>query len=121
MTRPVLVLCEVCQSEGRLLTSNGGPDDVDNGPCPACDATGLALVESEAITLDDLTELAPHQHEWRLTGKIAVHVDWPTKTQGRRECVARYVRCECGQVGYRRHGSEVVYTWATEDAEDDGR
>lgn len=56
MTRPVLVLCEVCQSEGRILTSNGGPDEIDNGQCPACEGTGLALVESETATLEDLEE-----------------------------------------------------------------
>jgi hypothetical protein len=54
MSRPLLVLCEACGSEGRLLTSNGGPYDTDNGPCPYCDGTGLALVECELIMMEDL-------------------------------------------------------------------
>lgn len=58
MTRPVLVLCEACGSEGRLLTARGNdPDYTDNGKCPYCDGTGLALVESEPIALEDLEEL----------------------------------------------------------------
>lgn len=56
MGRPVLILCETCQSEGRILTSNGGPDDIDNGQCPVCDGTGMELVESEAATLEDMEE-----------------------------------------------------------------
>lgn len=52
--RPLMVLCEACQSEGRLLTSDGGPYDTDHGPCPYCEATGYALVECEPITMEDL-------------------------------------------------------------------
>lgn len=33
--QPRMVNCEVCQTEGRILTSDGGPDEIDNGPCPA--------------------------------------------------------------------------------------
>lgn len=54
MPRPLMVLCEACGSEGRLLTSDGGPYDVDNGPCPYCEGTGLALVECELIMMQDL-------------------------------------------------------------------
>lgn len=58
MARPVLVLCEACGSEGRILTANGNdPDSIDHGECPYCEGTGLALVESEPITLEDLEEL----------------------------------------------------------------
>lgn len=57
MTRPVLVLCETCQSEGRILTSNGGPYEIDNGECPACKGSGTVLVEAEPITMEDLAPL----------------------------------------------------------------
>lgn len=54
--RPVLVLCEVCQSEGRILRSNGGPDDIDHGECPECKGSGFALVDSEPMSLEDALE-----------------------------------------------------------------
>jgi len=54
MDRPILILCEICQSEGRILTSNGGPYEADNGECPVCHGHGDLLVECEAITLEDL-------------------------------------------------------------------
>lgn len=54
ITRPILILCEACQSEGRLYTSNGGPYDTDNGECPVCKGTGEVLVESEPVTMEDL-------------------------------------------------------------------
>jgi hypothetical protein len=69
-TRPLLVLCEACGSEGRLLTSDGGPYDTDNGPCPYCSGTGLALVESEPVTLEDLG-VVPHG------GPTEAHPDRP--------------------------------------------
>lgn len=52
MTR--FVLCEVCGSEGRIYTSRGGPDEYDNGPCPECEGTGIALVETEPVTEQEL-------------------------------------------------------------------
>lgn len=57
-----------------------------------------------------------HEHQWRETSKWGVHIDFPTKTQGRREVMAIYVGCPCGQIGFRRPGSKVVYTWSKEDA-----
>lgn len=54
MTRPVLVLCEACGGEGRILTANGNdPDSTDHGECPCCDGTGMELVESQPMTEDD--------------------------------------------------------------------
>lgn len=47
MTRPILILCESCQSEGRLYTSDGGPDEKDMGECPDCEGTGKRLIDSE--------------------------------------------------------------------------
>jgi hypothetical protein len=50
-----IVLCEVCGSEGRILT--GHPNDPyprDGGPCPACEGTGLEVIEVEPITEEDL-------------------------------------------------------------------
>jgi hypothetical protein len=52
--RPILVLCECCQSEGRILTSDGGPYDTDNGECPVCKGRGDILIECEPITMEDL-------------------------------------------------------------------
>jgi hypothetical protein len=46
--------CEACQTEGRILTNDGGPDDVDHGICPACN--GERVVEVETQTCDYLTE-----------------------------------------------------------------
>lgn len=47
MNRPILVLCEACQSEGRILTSDGGPYDTDHGECPVCKGRGDVLIETE--------------------------------------------------------------------------
>lgn len=52
--RPILILCEACQSEGRILTSDGGPYDTDNGECPICKGRGDLLIECEPITMEDL-------------------------------------------------------------------
>lgn len=46
--------CEVCQTEGRILRSNGGPDEIDYGVCPACNGKREILVEVEAVTIYDL-------------------------------------------------------------------
>lgn len=54
MTSPILVLCECCQSEGRIYRSNGGPNETDCGECPVCEGTGEVLVDSEPVTLEDL-------------------------------------------------------------------
>jgi len=56
MSNERIILCEACQSEGRLYTSNGGPDETDNGPCPWCDATGMAVIKTALIELDDLED-----------------------------------------------------------------
>ena len=46
--------CEACGTEGRLLTNDGGPDDVDHGPCPACNGARVVEIEVEPVTLEDL-------------------------------------------------------------------
>jgi hypothetical protein len=46
--------CETCQTEGRILTNDGGPDDVDHGVCPACN--GERVVEIETKPCDFITE-----------------------------------------------------------------
>lgn len=51
-----IVLCEACGSEGRILTSDGGPDDVDCGECRYCAGTGGELVKVAPIEADDFTE-----------------------------------------------------------------
>lgn len=52
--QPRMVNCEICQTEGRILTSDGGPDEIDNGPCPACKGECVVEVETQPIDLDDL-------------------------------------------------------------------
>lgn len=47
------VNCEVCQTEGRIYTSNGGPDEIDNGPCPACEGECVVEVETQPVDLED--------------------------------------------------------------------
>jgi hypothetical protein len=55
MSRPLMVLCEACGSEGRILTTNGNdPDATDHGPCPCCDGTGIEIVECKPIAMEDL-------------------------------------------------------------------
>jgi hypothetical protein len=46
--------CEVCQTEGRILRSNGDPDDIDCGVCPECHGARVVEVETQPITLEDL-------------------------------------------------------------------
>lgn len=58
MTAPTLQLCECCQSEGRIYRSNGGPDEIDCGECPICEGTGMALVETEPVTEEEIMEPA---------------------------------------------------------------
>lgn len=50
------VNCETCQTEGRILTNDGGPDDVDHGVCPACNGDRVVEVEAETIFLEDLED-----------------------------------------------------------------
>lgn len=55
--RPVmdirLVLCPTCGSEGRMLTCDGGPDEIDHGGCPYCDGTGREIIQVLPLELDD--------------------------------------------------------------------
>jgi hypothetical protein len=52
------VNCEACQTEGRILTNDGGPDDVDHGVCPACNGEFAVEVETSPIEIDDLPDYA---------------------------------------------------------------
>lgn len=63
MTDPRIVLCEACGSEGRIYRAalrrgppwdDGAPCEDDCGPCPCCDGTGLAVIETEPIEMEDL-------------------------------------------------------------------
>ena len=66
MTR--FINCEVCQTEGRILTNDGGPDDVDHGACPECNGTRVVEVETQPITLADLSirpAIRKSEHERR--------------------------------------------------------
>lgn len=49
-----VILCEACGSEGRILTSNGGPYDNDYGECKVCDGRGFYFIETQPIEMDDL-------------------------------------------------------------------
>jgi hypothetical protein len=51
-----IVHCEVCQGEGRILRSRGGPDEVDLGQCWHCDGTGHAVIKVYPIEMEDLDE-----------------------------------------------------------------
>lgn len=50
------VNCETCRTEGRILTNDGGPDDVDHGECPDCKGQRVVEVETKPITLEDLNQ-----------------------------------------------------------------
>lgn len=52
MTR--FINCEVCRTEGRILTNDGGPDDVDHGVCPECNGERVVEVEVIPITMTEL-------------------------------------------------------------------
>lgn len=63
--RPILILCDRCQSEGRLLTQGSQVwDEIDNGECPDCDGTGRLLVEAEPVTLKDTQQWAGLPRNW---------------------------------------------------------
>ena len=53
-TRFIFILCDACSTEGRLLTNDGGPYDVDHGPCPFCNGEKVVEVEACPIEMDDL-------------------------------------------------------------------
>lgn len=59
----------------------------------------------------------PEPHLWQPTGRVDVHVEFPTKNNGRKQLIAHYVRCaRCRQDGFQRPGSAVIYTWARDSA-----
>ena len=49
-----IVACEACGTEGRVLRSNGGPDDIDCGECPYCEGTGGEIITTQPIEMADL-------------------------------------------------------------------
>jgi len=64
--------CETCQTEGRILTNDGGPDDVDHGICPACN--GERVVEVETQSCDFLTECPSCKQMYENGGQCAAPV-----------------------------------------------
>ena len=48
-----IVLCENCQSEGRLYRGQY-EDERDCGPCPVCEGTGWEIIKTEPVTLEDI-------------------------------------------------------------------
>jgi Zn finger protein HypA/HybF involved in hydrogenase expression len=53
MCDPRIILCENCQSEGRIYRGQF-EDERDCGECPVCDGTGSVVIETESIEIDDL-------------------------------------------------------------------
>jgi len=50
-----LVLCEGCQSEGRIYRQHwNGIDDIDCGECSDCGGSGMQIVEVLPIEMEDL-------------------------------------------------------------------
>ena len=52
--RFIFIVCDACSTEGRLLTNDGGPYDVDHGPCPFCNGEKVVEVEAYPIEMEDL-------------------------------------------------------------------
>jgi hypothetical protein len=50
------VNCEACGTEGRILTNDGGPDDVDHGPCPDCGGQCVVEIETAPLDLSDFED-----------------------------------------------------------------
>lgn len=47
--------CQWCGSEGRIYSGHpNDPDPRDEGACEACDGTGLEVIETEPIEMEDL-------------------------------------------------------------------
>ena len=76
MTDVRFINCETCHGEGRILTSDGGPDDKDHGACPECNGAGRVEVEVQPVALEDLSAGEPSTPEqivgiirsWRAQG-----------------------------------------------------
>lgn len=60
MSELVIVLCDACGSEGRILRSASGhpndPDTIDCGECKTCEGTGFMIMEAEIAGEPDLCE-----------------------------------------------------------------
>jgi hypothetical protein len=49
--------CEACQTESRVYTADGNnPDWTDHGVCPECNGERVVEVETQPITLADMTK-----------------------------------------------------------------
>lgn len=59
MADPRFINCEVCQTEGRILTNDGGPDDVDHGVCPTCGGECVVEVETQPVDMEDIDAPLP--------------------------------------------------------------
>jgi hypothetical protein len=61
MNSPRIVCCSCCDGEGRIQHYTGGLDWGDGSPrgytepCPYCDGTGGEIIETEIVTLDDIS------------------------------------------------------------------
>lgn len=52
-----------------------------------------------------------HAHDWKPTNRYAVHAQVGKQRQ------VWFVRCACGENGYIRGGSAVVYTWTKDETQ----
>jgi hypothetical protein len=52
MNDEMLICCEHCDGEGRLLTSWGRALH----PCPMCEGTGCEIIETTLVEFDDFEE-----------------------------------------------------------------
>lgn len=54
--RTILIPCEVCQREGRILRASAvNPyEEVDCGQCPECDGTAYVTAKASPVTMDDM-------------------------------------------------------------------
>jgi hypothetical protein len=68
------VNCETCQTEGRILTSDGGPDEIDNGVCPDCQGDRVVEVEVETKTSDFREECPSCKQMYENGGQCAAPV-----------------------------------------------
>ncbi len=61
-TDQLTVQCGACGGEGRKFRSRYGgndPDVWDDGPCPACGGACYVEIESQLVTLDDISGVPP--------------------------------------------------------------
>lgn len=54
--------------------------------------------------------MSDHAHEWKSLNRYGVH------SKIGKTVSVWYVRCSCGQTGFTRPGSRVVFTWTPDES-----